>query len=88
MKAGEIEETPVGFLAGEHIVDLGDDLFAFLRRLFLVCALQILHGLIGVAVMEGFDVRELLVEFTQGIASGDVLDLSAPCAVSVFIDVY
>lgn len=56
VEAGEIEESSVSFFTSEHIVDLGDDLLAFLGRLLLVCALQVLHGLIGVAVMEGFDV--------------------------------
>lgn len=52
----------------------------------LVCAFEVLHGLIGVPSVKVFDATELAVEFLEGVAGRDGFDFFRAAAITIFLD--
>lgn len=73
MAARQVKEPPVTLLTGKHGVDFAcrDELTVGDGGTALVGALEVLDGFIGVASMEVFDLRELFVEFIEGVFGGE-----------------
>ena len=72
---GQVQVSAIRLLTGEHVVDLRGGRLAFPGRFPLVCPLQVLDGLVGVSAVEIFDLAQVLVEFVEGVAGRDGLDL-------------
>jgi hypothetical protein len=83
----KVKIFPKFFFAGKHVVDLRCDGTPLARGLRLIRPLEILNGFIWVFLVEGLDLRELLVECFEGIAGRNCLDLLATLAICVFVDV-
>ena len=71
----QVEEAPVALLAREHGVRLHrDGLAVRSANAALVCALEVLNGFVGVALVEGLDLVVFAVECFERIARGELLD--------------
>lgn len=91
MAARQVEEASVRLLSREHGVDFrGRDVFAGFgddRGTSLVCAFEVLNGLVGVAPVEIFDGGELSVEFVERVFGRQGVDFLLSDAVGVRLDV-